>query len=40
MDVELPLGMPFPRVTGVEVVPPYGLHLTFMRSPTASRFLA
>ena len=29
MDVELPLGMPFPRVTGVEVVPPYGLHLTF-----------
>jgi Protein of unknown function (DUF2442) len=29
MDVELPPGMPFPRVTGVEVVPPYGLHLTF-----------
>jgi hypothetical protein len=21
--------MPFPRVTAVEVVPPYGLHLTF-----------
>lgn len=29
MDVELPPGMPFPRVTAVEVVPPYGLHLTF-----------
>lgn len=29
MDVELPPGMPFPRVTAVEVIPPYGLHLTF-----------
>ena len=29
MNVELPPGMPFPRVTAVEVVPPYGLHLTF-----------
>jgi len=29
MEVELPPGMPFPRVTAVEVIPPYGLHLTF-----------
>jgi hypothetical protein len=29
MDVELPPGMPFPRVQAVEVVPPYGLRLTF-----------
>jgi len=29
MDVELPPGMPFPRVTAVEVVPPFGLHLSF-----------
>ena len=29
MDVELPPGMPFPEVTAVQVIPPYGLHLTF-----------
>ena len=29
MDVELPPGMPFPRVRAVEVLPPYGLRLTF-----------
>jgi hypothetical protein len=29
MDEELPPGMPFPRVTAVEVVPPYGLQLAF-----------
>ena len=29
MDVGLPSGMPFPRVIGVEVAPPYDLHLTF-----------
>lgn len=29
MDVKLPPGMPFPRVSAVEVIAPYGLHLTF-----------
>lgn len=29
MGVVLPAGMPFPRVASVEVVPPYGLHLSF-----------
>ncbi len=29
MDVDLPPGMPFPRVTAVEVIPPYRLHLSF-----------
>jgi hypothetical protein len=29
MDVRLPDGMPFPTVKAVEVVPPYGLQLTF-----------
>ena len=43
MDVNLPPGMPFPRVTGVEVLPPYGLHLTFQDGTSgrvdASRWL-
>lgn len=29
IDVQLPSGMPFPRVAAVEVLPPYGLRLTF-----------
>jgi hypothetical protein len=29
MDLGLPVGMPFPRVTAVEVISPYGLRLTF-----------
>ena len=29
MQVELPRGMPFPRITAVEVGPPYGLRLAF-----------
>jgi hypothetical protein len=29
MGADLPLGIPFPRVTAVEVVPPYGLQLAF-----------
>ncbi len=29
MTSSMPAGMPFPRVTGVSVRPPYGLHLTF-----------
>jgi hypothetical protein len=28
-DYGLPPGMPFPEVTAVAVLPPYGLHLTF-----------
>ncbi len=29
MTSSMPAGMPFPRVTGVSVRPPYGLHLSF-----------
>ena len=29
MDYELPPGMPFPEVTAVDVIPPFGLQLTF-----------
>ncbi|HMV32896.1 MAG TPA: DUF2442 domain-containing protein [Gemmatimonadales bacterium] len=29
MTSPMPAGMPFPRVTGVSVQPPYRLHLTF-----------
>jgi hypothetical protein len=29
MDVDLPPGMPFPRVSAVKALPPYGLHLAF-----------
>lgn len=29
MHVELPPGMPFPRVSAVKLIPPYGLRLNF-----------
>lgn len=34
MTADLPPGIPFPRVTAVEVVPPYGLRLAFADGTT------